>query len=100
MSDPTREVNYTVPVLIGGLAGAALTILPPFCCLCCLNAAIGGGIAGGMLARAAGYPPLERGALVGALAGALTGVGYTVLDALWNALTAPLAAGWVSQLSE
>jgi len=99
MSQTSSQANYTVPVVVGGLVGAVLAVVPPCCCLCCFNAVIAGAIAGWMFARAAGFPPIERGALVGALAGALAGAGRAVLSALWDAASAPWVEGWVDQLT-
>ena len=99
MSQTSSQANYTVPVVVGGLVGAVLSVVPPCCCLCCFNAVIAGAIAGWMFARAAGFPPIERGALVGALAGALAGAGRAVLSALWDAASAPWVEGWVDQLT-
>jgi hypothetical protein len=99
MNQTSSQANYTVPVVVGGLVGAVLAVVPPFCCLCCFNAVIAGAIAGGMFARAAGFPPIEKGALIGALAGALAGAGRAVLSGLWSAVTTPWAEAYVDQLS-
>jgi len=100
MTQTSSQANYTVPVLVGGLVGAVLTVVPPFCCLCCFNAVIAGAIAGGMFARAAGFPPIERGALIGALAGALAGAGRSVLEAISNAVMNPWMEGWIDQVAK
>ncbi len=99
MTQTTSQANYTVPVLVGGLVGAVLAVVPPCCCLFCLNAVIAGAIAGAMYTRSAGFPPIERGALIGALAGALAGAGRSVLGALWNAAMSSWTEGWVDQLA-
>ena len=99
MSQTSSQANYTVPVVVGGLVGAVLTVVPPCCCLCCFNAVIAGAIAGGMFARTAGFPPIERGALIGALAGALAGIGRSILEAIWNAAKTPWVEGWIDQIA-
>lgn len=97
---PGTETNYTVPVLVGGLAGAVLSVVPPCCCLCCLNYAVAGVIAGAMFARTAGFPPIERGALVGAIAGAIAGVGNEILGLGVKAVTGPWMEDWKEMVRE
>ncbi|MCU0252950.1 MAG: hypothetical protein MUE47_00265 [Acidobacteria bacterium] len=95
----SSQANITVPVVVGGLVGAVMAVVPPCCCLCCLNALVAGAIAGGMFARAAGFTPIERGALIGSLAGALAGAGRSVLEALSNAALGPWVDGWMEQVA-
>ncbi len=85
----TGKPDLLGPALVGGLAGAALSLLPPFCCLncvCCLNYVLGGLIAGALYARSAAkwawLPQAGEGASTGALAGFVAGLAHGLVGSL------------------
>lgn len=81
----TSRQGMTFPILVGGLVGGILSSIP-FCnilnCFCCSLLALGGAIAGGLLASQANQAGRFMNVGEGALAGALAGLGAGVLSAI------------------
>ena len=95
----TLKPNMLRPALIGAAVGAALSLIPPLCCLnvcCCLDLAIGGIVAGALYAQAASrigwFAGVEEGLEVGAIAGALSGAAVGLVSA------AGQIGGWLAAL--
>ena len=95
----TLKPNMLRPALIGAAVGAALSLIPPLCCLnvcCCLDLAIGGLVAGALYAGAASrigwFAGVEEGLEVGAIAGVLSGAAVGVAGAAGE------FAGWLAAL--